>query len=318
MSELAQRYAALEGQLTASDTSKAAALARNYELEQALASEKVSRESTAAMLAMRDRELADSKTSVAELTRKVEQQQMGFDREMNDLRTQLGQEMVASHKNKSKFTEVTEELQDLKTKFAVSEEMFRSSKLQMDRLEADIGDKQAQVERLEKDREAANIKVAEMQTRIDCKEQQHAQVIATMSLSQDLQTTRLKELEKERDAALEDLKQAKAESEDLTAQVYQARQEHQNIGVELRMAESQLEQASKSIKEKVAEGEALKIQLADVVKAKAEINEAHAVMQAEFAIFKEQTNMPKQIEEQIERLCKQQTENRSAQVSKET
>ena len=45
--------------------------------------------------------------------------------EMNDLRTQLGQEMVASHENKSKYTSVTEQLQELKTKFAVSEEMFK-------------------------------------------------------------------------------------------------------------------------------------------------------------------------------------------------
>ena len=41
------------------------------------------------------------------------------------------------------------------------------------------------------------------------------------------------------------------------------------------------------------------------VKAKGEIAEALAVVQAEFGIFKEQANMPKQIEEQIERLCQQ-------------
>ena len=64
--------------------------------------------------------------------------------------------------------------------------------------------------------------------------------------------------------------------------------------------------------------EALKSSMTGLVAAKAMLAEAHAVMQAEFAIFKQQTNMPKQIEEQIERLCKQQTENRSAQVSKET
>ena len=52
------------------------------------------------------------------------------------------------------------------------------------------------------------------------------------------------------------------------------------------------------------EGEALKTQLADVVKAKAEIAEAHAVMQAEFAIFKQQANMPKQVSFAVQLKCR--------------
>ena len=80
VSELAQRYAELEAQLTACDASKAAALARSYELEKELASEKGSRESTAAMLAVREKELADSKACAQELARKLEHQQMGFDK----------------------------------------------------------------------------------------------------------------------------------------------------------------------------------------------------------------------------------------------
>jgi len=44
--------------------------------------------------------------------------------------------------------------------------------------------------------------------------------------------------------------------------------------------------------------------LADVVKAKAEIAEAHAVMQAEFAIFKQQANMPKQVSFAVQLKCR--------------
>ena len=51
------------------------------------------------------------------------------------------------------------------------------------------------------------------------------------------------------------------------------------------------------------------------VKAKGEIAEALAVVQAEFGIFKEQANMPKQIEEQIERLCQQQTLNKKLELT---
>ena len=36
-------------------------------------------------------------------------------------------------------------------------------------------EKMEAVERLEKEKECANMKVVEMQTRMDCKEQQHAQ-----------------------------------------------------------------------------------------------------------------------------------------------
>ena len=82
------------------------------------------------------------------------------------------------------------------------------------------------------------------------------------------------------------------------------------------------------MEEKAREAEDVKAQLAQAVQARAEVAEAHAVLQvsvralparrngcadrlrpsrqAEFAIFKQQANMPKQIEEQIERLCQQQ------------
>jgi len=38
---------------------------------------------------------------------------------------------VVSHENKSKFTTISEQFQDLKTKFAVSEEMCKASKAQV-------------------------------------------------------------------------------------------------------------------------------------------------------------------------------------------
>ena len=150
----------------------------------------------------------------------------------------------------------------------------------------------------------------EMQTRMDCKEQQHAQVISTMSMSQDMHTHRLKEVEHQREAALDEVKAARAEIEEVQSQLYQAKQDQQAVAIDLRMAEAQLEQASKSLEEKASEAEGVKAQLAHVVQARAEVAEAHAVLQAEFAIFKQQANMPKQIEEQIARLCQQQTETR--------
>jgi hypothetical protein len=65
----------------------------------------------------------------------------------------------------------------------------------VERLERDIKDKLEHIERLEKEKEACNLKIVEMQTRIDCKEQQHSAVIATMSMSQDMNNMRLKEAE---------------------------------------------------------------------------------------------------------------------------
>jgi len=96
IAKLQEQYAGLEAQLTACDAAKAAALARGYELEQELKNEKSSRESTHAMLTIREKELTSSKLSADDAGKKLEQQQMTFDREMNDLRTQLGQEMVSA------------------------------------------------------------------------------------------------------------------------------------------------------------------------------------------------------------------------------
>ena len=310
IAELQQKYAAIEKQLGECDAAKASALARAYQLDTDLSSEKLARESTKAMLDVRDQELADCQKTLEEARRKTETDQLSYDKEMNDLRTQLGQEMVISHENKTKLSALTEQFQELKTKFAVSEEMCKAARSQVERVEGEAKEKMEVVERLEKDKEAANLKMMEMQTRMDCKEQQHAQVVTTMSMSQDMHTQRLKEVELQRDSALEDLKAAKAENEEVQAQLYQAKQDQQAVAIELRMSEAQLEQASKSLEEKASEAEGIKSQLAQVVAARAEVAEAHAVLQAEFAIFRQQANMPKQIEEQIERLCRQQTENK--------
>ena len=84
-----------------------------------------------AMLALREKELAESKAGAENLCKKLEQQQMTCDKELNDLRTQLGQEMVMSNENKNKFTTMSEQFQDLKTKFAVTEEICKTTKSQV-------------------------------------------------------------------------------------------------------------------------------------------------------------------------------------------
>ena len=182
--------------------------------------------------------------------------------------------------------------------------------VQVERMEAELKEKAEQVERLDKENAAANMKITEMQTRMDCKEEQHAHVIATMTQSQEMHNARLKELEKDKDEIAQELRTARNESEELSSQLVDARNAQQAVAIELRMAEAQMEQASKSLQEKAAEAEDLRAQMAALVQARAELAEAHAVVQAEFAIFKEQASMPKQIEEQIERLCKQQSENK--------
>ena len=156
--------------------------------------------------------------------------------------------MVLSHENRTKFEAAVEEVpglpikctlarsharahtqthththhaqvQDLKTKFAVTEEICRTAKEQVERLQQELKDKAEQAQALDKEHAAVNMKVAEMQARMDCKEQQHAQIIATMSQSQDMHTTRLKEVEQEKEAVAEQLRAARAHADDLSAQV---------------------------------------------------------------------------------------------------
>ena len=110
-------------------------------------------------------------------------------------------------------------MQELKTKFAVTEEVCRTTKEQVQRLQQELKDKAEQAQALDKEHAAVNMKVAEMQARMDCKEQQHAQIIATMSQSQDMHTTRLKEVEQEKEAVAEQLRAARAHADDLSAQV---------------------------------------------------------------------------------------------------
>ena len=113
-------------------------------------------------------------------------------------------------------------MQELKTKFAVTEEVCRTNKEQVQRLQQELKDKAEQAQALDKEHVAVNMKVAEMQARMDCKEQQHAQIMATMSQAQDMHTTRLKEVEQEKEAVAEQLRAARVHADDLGAQVLQA------------------------------------------------------------------------------------------------
>ena len=91
IARMKEAYGALEAQLTECDAGKAAALTRNYELDKALTEEKAARAATEAMLSVREGELNTSRAAEREGEKRFEAKQMEKDKEVNDLRTQLGQ-----------------------------------------------------------------------------------------------------------------------------------------------------------------------------------------------------------------------------------
>ena len=113
IARMKEAYGALEAQLTECDAGKAAALTRSYELDKALKEEKAARAATEAMLAVREGELNASRAAEKEGEKRFEAKQMEKDKEVNDLRTQLGQEMVLSHENRTKFEAAVEEVHGL-------------------------------------------------------------------------------------------------------------------------------------------------------------------------------------------------------------
>ena len=94
-------------------------------------------------LARLTRALDDKTREFDELNTARERSQITHDRELNELRTQLGAEMVSSHEHRSKYTALNELYGDLKTKSAVLDEQCRNGRAEIERLERAIAAREA-------------------------------------------------------------------------------------------------------------------------------------------------------------------------------
>eukprot|EP00960_Hanusia_phi_P077133 768653-Hanusia_phi.AAC.2 len=140
------------------------------------------------------KEAEGAKKEVNELSEAVEKKQVAHDKELNELREKLGQEMVAAHEARSKHTATQEQLTELKTKFAVLEENHKTSKSELERLEGEKKERQEKIDKLEQEKTTSATKLEDMQARMDAREQQHNDAIKSLAMGQELQNTRIKEL----------------------------------------------------------------------------------------------------------------------------
>jgi len=86
-------------------------------------------------------DLAASKSETEQLRTTLETRQIAMDKEMNDMRENLGKEMVAGREANSKLSAATTELTDLRTKYAVTDESLKLSRSEAERLETEKSSK---------------------------------------------------------------------------------------------------------------------------------------------------------------------------------
>ena len=258
-------------------------------------------------LARLTRALDDKTREFDELNTARERSQITHDRELNELRTQLGAEMVSSHEHRSKYTALNELYGDLKTKSAVLDEQCRNGRAEIERLEREREDWRQQVSGLGQDKEAAAARLAEMQARCDAQEAQHQDTVRSLMSGQELQLLRLKELAAERDAVAADAARSRRELEEQAEEARAARAELERTAAELRITEAELRHVSGSLDSAGRDTEALRSQLQEAVRARAETSERLAVVEAEFKVYREQAKFPHM--EQLELLCKLQVQS---------
>ena len=236
-----------------------------------------------------------------------ERTQINHDKELNELRTQLGAEMVSSHEHKSKYTALNELFSDLKTRSAVLDEQCRNGRSEIERLEREREDWRQQVAGLTQDKEAAAARLAESQARCDAQEVQHQDTVRSLMSGQELQLLRLRELTAERDNLATEAARWRRETEEQAEEGRRVQVELERTTAELRIAEAELRHVSSSLDGAGRDADALRSQLQEAVRTRGETSERLAVVEAEFKVYKEQAKFPHM--EQLELLCKLQVQS---------
>jgi len=318
-----EAFAALQAQFDTLEANHKETVELNAQSEAALVSEKAARaaeqKEAAQVRAERESVTAErdtAKSLAVERQEKLDSQQVKHESELEALRTQLGQEMVAAHENKTKFNNLSEEFAELKTKFAVMEEAWKASKAEVERLQAVEASHKESATKLQEEKDALSKNLIEMQARMDAKEQGHADAVKGMVMGQELQATRIKELEAARGEAQEEVRAAKAEVDEVQTALAQERSAAQQAGIELRLAETQLQQMTQNLEAKAAEAEAMRVEMAAIVQDKQKMSEAMAVLQTEYEMYKKQVGLQETQMDQIEKLCKAQAESMQVQAAK--
>ena len=139
---------------------------------------------TAAALARSEGALLEARQEVDELNSSRDRQQAAHDRELNELRTQLGAEMVSAHEARSRLATLAAEHADLRTRAAVLEEQCRAGRADVERIERERDELRGQTARLREEHAAAAAAAAEARARGDAAAAQHAEAVRSFLSSQ--------------------------------------------------------------------------------------------------------------------------------------
>ena len=136
------------------------------------------------LLTQSEQALLATRQELQELHAARDRQQMMHDRELGDLRTQLGAEMVGGHEARTRAAALAMELADLRTRVAVLEEQGRSGRADVERVERECEELRGQAARFREEHAAAAAALAEARARGDAAAAQHAEAVRSFLSSQ--------------------------------------------------------------------------------------------------------------------------------------
>ena len=189
---------------------------------------------------------------------------------------------------------------------------MESARLDLDRKESEKSEVRIELSKLAAERDLQMTKLVEMQQRLDDKEEQVKEAMRTVAQAQEMQIGRAKELADERDALADKLARLKEEAKQLKYERDKIKALHSEADAQRQEQGTQLQQVRAALDDTQAELLQTQERLEEVQKAKYEVLERHAVLEAEYRTYKTMCNTPTKLAEQLKKLVSLEGERASA------
>jgi chromosome segregation ATPase len=205
-----------------------------------------------------------------------------------------------------------ERLLECKTQLAVCQSQLESARADVDRKESEKNDIRLELSKLAAERDLQATKQVDMQQRLDDKEEQVREAMRTVAQAQEMQIGRVRELADERDALLEKLVRSKEEAKQLKYERDKLKGQHSESEAQRQEMQTQLQQTRAALEDAQSEIGQTQERLEESQKAKYEVLERHAVLEAEYRTYKTMCNTPTKLAEQLKKLVSLEGERASA------
>ena len=231
-------------------------------------------------------------------------------RRLSELKKECDKETAEKVALQLRLDGVEERLMECKTQLAVSQAQMESARLDLDRKESEKSEVRIELSKLAAERDLQMTKLVEMQQRLDDKEEQVKEAMRTVA--QEMQIGRAKELADERDALADKLARLKEEAKQLKYERDKIKALHSEADAQRQEQGTQLQQVRAALDDTQAELLQTQERLEEVQKAKYEVLERHAVLEAEYRTYKTMCNTPTKLAEQLKKLVSLEGERASA------